>query len=64
VRFKRVFRGKKLTDAQVKNLLAGKEITIKGLKSKAGKEYACKAKLANLEYNGRKYVGLEQTGYA
>ena len=64
VRFKRVFRGKKLTDAQVKNLLAGKEITVKGLKSKAGKDYATKVRLANLEYNGKAYVGLESTGKA
>ncbi len=31
--------GKKLSDAQVKDLLAGKKILLKGLKSKAGKTY-------------------------
>jgi DNA topoisomerase-3 len=64
VRFKRVFRGKKLTAAQVKSLLAGKEVTISGLTSKAGKTYNCLVRLADLEYNGHKYVGLEQVGYA
>ncbi|MCK9373618.1 MAG: type I DNA topoisomerase [Sulfuricurvum sp.] len=39
------FLGKKITKTQAINLLAGKTITLSGLKSKAGKEFDAKAKL-------------------
>lgn len=59
VRFNREFRGKRLTDKQCQDLLAGKEIPIMGLKSKSGSEYGVMGKLAHLEYNGHKYVGVD-----
>lgn len=40
------FMGKKLTKTQAVNLLNGKTITLSGLKSKAGKEFDAKGKLA------------------
>ena len=64
VRFKRNFRGHEVTDAEAKELLAGKEIVIGGLKAKSGKEYSVKCKLANLSYNGHKYVGIDVVGFA
>lgn len=63
VRFKRNFRGHILSDSEVEKLLSGSEIEIRGLKAKSGKEYGVKAKLANLTYNGHKYVGVEQVAF-
>lgn len=63
VRFNRTFRGKRLDDATCDDLLAGKTVEITGLKARSGSEYGVKAKLNNLEYNGRKYVGVEQVGF-
>lgn len=64
VSFKRVWSGHTFTDAEIKDLLAGKEITIEGVSAKSGKTFKCKGKLANLEYKGAKYVGFDRTGWA
>lgn len=63
VRFTRSFRGKRLTDEQCEALLAGRQIEIPGLKSKAGNEYGVIGQLAELEYNGHPYVGVEQVDF-
>ena len=36
----------------------------KCVSAKSGKPFKCKGKLANLEYNGAKYVGFDRTGWA
>ena len=64
VRFNRVFRGHRLTDKECERLCAGEEIEIRDLVGKSGKTYGVTGRLANLEYNGHPYVGVEQTGFA
>lgn len=59
VSFKRVFRGRRLSDAECKKLCDGMEIEIRDLEGKSGK-YSIVAALDNLEYNGHKYVGVKQ----
>lgn len=69
VRFKRVFRGKRLSDADCKKLLAGKEVPVRGLVSKkTGNEYAVYVTLAQNEFDNAhgehiSYFGLSQTGF-
>lgn len=57
------FRGKELTVAQKKKLLQGKPIEVKGLKSKAGKEYGMKViptkQFTSSEYNGKTMYFME-----
>ena len=62
VSFKRVYAGHTFTDDEAKDLLAGKEITFECKGAKGA--YKCKGKLADLEYNGNKYVGFDRTGWA
>lgn len=65
VSFKREFSGYRFTDEECEALCAGKEIEILGLVSKStGKTYGITGKLANLTYQGRKYIGFERTGFA
>lgn len=63
ITIKREWRGHRFTDDELKNLFAGKEIDIFGLKSKEGKEYGQRGKLAEMEYNGHKYWGFQNTGF-
>lgn len=63
VRFTRSWGGHEFTDAECEALLRGEEISFEAT-SKDGKPYGVKGKLANLEYNGHKYVGFERTGFA
>lgn len=63
VSFNRTFRGKRLSDDECARLCAGEEIEITGLKSQSGSEYGVIGALANLTYNGHKYVGVEQKGF-
>lgn len=63
VKFNRVFRGHRLTDDECRRLCDGEEIEITGLKAKSGSDYGVRAGLNNLEYNGHKYVGVEQRGF-
>lgn len=53
--------GHKFTQDELDKLFAGEEIQIKGLVSKSGSTYDATGKLANLTYNGHKYVGFERT---
>lgn len=63
IRFKRTYRGHEFTDDECDALLAGNEIEVDGLVAKSGKVYGQKGHLADLEYNGHKYVGFEATGF-
>lgn len=65
VSFKREYRGYRFSDSECKDLLAGKEISIFGLVSKSsGKAYGVRGKLSEQTYNGHKFVGFEQSGFA
>lgn len=70
VRFKRVFRGqKRLSDADCKKLLAGKEVAVRGLTSKkTGNEYGVYVTLAQNDFDNNQgehisYFGLKQTRF-
>lgn len=64
VSFKREWGGHRFTDQECADLCAGKEITITGIPKKDGSgTYGVTGRLANLEFNGRKYVGFEKTGF-
>lgn len=58
VTFKRVWGEHRFTDQECEDLLAGKEISFEA-KSKGGKTYTAKGKLANQSYNGNKFVGFK-----
>jgi DNA topoisomerase-3 len=61
VNVKRVYAGHTFTDDEIKDLLAGKEITIECTGQKG--KYKCKGKLDHCEYNGNKYIGFNRTGF-
>ena len=63
VKFKRTWGGHRFTDEEVADLLAGKEIDVLGLKSKTGKTYGVRGKLAIQNYQGRKFVGFTSVGF-
>lgn len=63
IRFKREFRGYRLTDQECEYLLAGTEIPIEHLKARSGKEYGVNVRLADMEYNGHPYVGLDTVSF-
>lgn len=54
----RIQRGYRLTDKEVETLLDGGEVRCT-FTSKAGKPYTMVGGLADLEYNGNKYVGID-----
>lgn len=56
-KFKKQWGSHTFTDAEAKDLLAGKKISFKAT-SKAGKPYEAKGQLETGEYNGNKYVGF------
>lgn len=58
IRFNRSVRGYRLTDAECEALLRGELIDLH-LTSRAGKPYNCCGRLADMEYNGHAYVGVE-----
>ena len=58
VKFKRVQRGYRLSDSEVEKLLNGETIPLT-FNKKGGGTYDMDCKLANLEYDGHKYVGLD-----
>ena len=65
VTINREWSGHRFTDEELEKLFAGEEIEIFGLVSKStGKTYGVRGKLATQEFNGRKYVGFERTGFA
>ena len=51
------------TDEECKALLAGETVEVRGLKAKSGGTYGVHGKLAEMEYNGHKYVGYKQEGF-
>lgn len=65
ISFTREWRGHRFTDKEVKDLLDGKDITINGIVSQKDKsKYGVTGHLANLEYNGVKFIGFDMTGFA
>lgn len=64
VKFTRTWGGHRFTDEECEALCDGDEISVFGLKSKAGKEYGITGKLSEQSYNGHKFVGFERTGFA
>lgn len=58
VRFRREWRGHKLTDHECENLCAGKEVTVRNVKSQTGGTYSAVIKLADkVSSAGHPYVG-------
>ena len=57
VKFKRTWGGHDFTEAEIADLLAGKEIQF-AAKSKKGKDYTAKGKLAKQEYKGKTFYGF------
>lgn len=57
------YRGKKMTQSQITKLLDGKNVVMKGLKSKAGKEYNMSltptGQFDSFSYNGKTYYSLK-----
>ena len=65
VTISREWSGHRFTDEELEKLFKGEEIEIHGLVSKStGKTYGVRGKLTNQEFNGRKFVGFERTGFA
>lgn len=64
VSFKRSWGGHTFTDAECEALLRGEEIEILGLVSKSGSTYGVKGRLAELDYQGKKYIGFNKTDFA
>lgn len=60
IEFNRIWSNHRFTDEEVSDLLAGKEITINGLRSKKGYTYGVIGKLSELSYNGNDYIGFER----
>jgi DNA topoisomerase-3 len=63
VSFKKSWSGHDFTDDECARLLNGEEIEIDAVSAKTGKAFRCKGILAEQEYNGRKYVGFQRTGF-
>lgn len=59
ISFKKIYADHRFTDEECSLLLAGKEVELHGLTSSKGKKFSVKGKLANLSYNGHKYVGYK-----
>lgn len=65
VSFNREWSGHRFTDDECKDLCAGKEITILGIKKKDGSgTYGVTGKLDYQEFNGCRFVGFKRTGFA
>ena len=58
IKFKRVWGGHKFSEAEIKSLLAGEEISFDAT-SKAGKNYTARGKLEKQSYNGNKFFGFK-----
>lgn len=64
VKFTRTYGTHRFTDEECEKLLNGETLSVLGLKSKAGGTYGLYMKLNDkLEYNGRKYCGVENLGF-
>ena len=64
ISFNKEWGGHTFTEDECEALLAGEEIEINGLISKAGKEYGVKGKLTKQNYKGHAFYGFERTGFA
>lgn len=63
VAFNRTFRQVRVDDETCEKLCAGETVVVENIPSKGGGTYAAQVKLAHLEYNGRKYVGMDFVGF-
>lgn len=64
ITFTREWSGHRFTDAEVADLLAGKEIEVKDFVSaKTGSKFGAKGKLAEQTYKGKKFFGFKSTGF-
>lgn len=63
VSFTRQWSTHYFTDDECERLLAGEDIEITDLVSKAGKPYAIHGKLTNQSFKGHKFVGFENLGF-
>ena len=64
VSIKSSWNGHIWTEEEVRNLFAGREISVYGFKSKKGSTYGVTGKLENQFYNGKKFFGFMRTGFA
>lgn len=65
VRFHKEWRGKVLTDKECEKLCAGKEVVVRGVKSKSGSEYSAIVKLAEkTSQSGHPYVAPDFVAFA
>lgn len=62
VRFKASWAGHDFTQAEIADLLAGKEIKVMGAQGKSG-TFNAKGRLEEQAYNGRTFVGFKSTGF-
>lgn len=63
IKFKPSWAGHDFTDAEVADLLAGKEVKVMGAVGKSGKPFNAKGRLEEQEFKGKKYVGFASTGF-
>lgn len=63
IRFRASFADHEFTSDEQAALLAGQEVKLFGVTGKSGSKFNVKGKLANQDYNGKKFVGFEVTGY-
>lgn len=61
---KKEWGGHTWTQDELKQLFAGKEVSIEGLTSSNGNTYGVKGKLMEQTYKGKKYVGFKVVDYA
>lgn len=64
ISIKTSWNGHTWSDDELKQLFAGKEITVYGFKSKDNNEYGVTGKLAKQTYNGKSFIGFKRTGFA
>lgn len=58
VTFNRVWAGYRFSDSEIQDLLNGKQIEIRNLKSKKGTAYGVIGKLAEQTYDGNSFIGF------
>lgn len=60
---KRTWSGHRFTDEECVHLLLGETIEIEAVSAKTGNPFRCRGKLAEMTYNGKKYVGFDRTEF-
>ena len=63
ISFKKSWSGHDFTDEECEQLCNGDTIEIEAVSSKSGKEFKCRGKLEEQEYNGKTYVGFKFIEY-